>query len=64
MLPSVSSLPFQLGLQALSDWRVEHRERGDALRPNGLLMGFVNISSQAQADELVQRLAQVVADSR
>jgi GntR family transcriptional regulator / MocR family aminotransferase len=52
-----------LAVQALSDWQVERRERGEALRPNGLLMGFPNISSQEQADALVQRLAQVMAGS-
>ncbi|CAH0301991.1 hypothetical protein SRABI106_03800 [Rahnella aquatilis] len=51
-------------MQALSDWQVERHVRGEALRPNGLLMGFVNISSQQQADGLVQRLAAVLENSR
>ncbi|WP_413530945.1 PLP-dependent aminotransferase family protein [Rahnella inusitata] len=49
-----------LAVQALSDWQVLRRERGDALRPNGLLMGFPNISSQEQAHALAARLATVV----
>jgi GntR family transcriptional regulator/MocR family aminotransferase len=53
-----------LAVQALSDWQVERHVRGEALRPNGLLMGFVNISSQQQADGLVQRLAAVLENSR
>lgn len=53
-----------LAVQALSDWQVERRGRGEALRPNGLLMGFPNISSQEQADALVQRLAQVIERCR
>ena len=49
-----------LAVQALSDWQVLRRERGDTLRPNGLLMGFPNISSQEQAHALAARLAEVV----
>ena len=50
-----------LAVQALSDWQVERRGQDDGLRPNGLLMGFPNICSQDQADELVQRLAGVIS---
>lgn len=46
-----------LAIQALSDWQVLRRERGDALRPNGLLMGFPNICSAEQAKQWVTRLA-------
>ena len=46
-----------LAIQALSDWQVLRRERGDALRPNGLLMGFPNICSAEQAKLWVTRLA-------
>ncbi|TCQ83534.1 MULTISPECIES: PLP-dependent aminotransferase family protein [Rahnella] len=53
-----------LAVQALSDWQVERRERGGALRPNGLLMGFPNISSQEQAQGLVQRLERVISGSQ
>jgi GntR family transcriptional regulator/MocR family aminotransferase len=53
-----------LAVQALSDWQVECTERGDALRPNGLLMGFPNIISQEQAGELTGRLAEVLAATR
>lgn len=53
-----------LAVQALSDWQVLRRGRGDALRPNGLLMGFPNISSQKQAQEWVARLAEVVKGSQ
>ncbi|QLK63331.1 aminotransferase class I/II-fold pyridoxal phosphate-dependent enzyme [Enterobacteriaceae bacterium Kacie_13] len=53
-----------LAVQALSDWQVLRRDRGDALRPNGLLMGFPNIGSQEQAHELAARLAEVVYASQ
>jgi GntR family transcriptional regulator/MocR family aminotransferase len=53
-----------LAVQALSDWQVKWRERSDALRPNGLLMGFPNISSLEHASGLVQRLADVLENSR
>ncbi|KQN48530.1 DNA-binding protein [Serratia sp. Leaf51] len=46
-----------LAIQALSDWQVLRRERGDAIRPNGLLMGFPNICSAEQAKQWVTRLA-------
>jgi len=46
-----------LAVQAVSDWQVLRRERGDALRPNGLLMGFPNICSAEQAKQWVTRLA-------
>lgn len=46
-----------LAIQAVSDWQVLRRERGDALRPNGLLMGFPNICSAEQAKQWVTRLA-------
>ena len=49
-----------LAVQALSDWQVLRRERGDALRPNGLLMGFPNITSPQEAQALAARLAAVV----
>lgn len=52
-----------LAVQALSDWQVQRREREDALRPNGLLMGFPNISSQDMAEKLVVRLAHIVSAS-
>lgn len=51
-----------LAVQALSDWQVLRRERGDALRPNGLLMGFPNISTQEQAGERVAQLVKVVSE--
>ncbi|WP_431296430.1 PLP-dependent aminotransferase family protein [Rahnella sp. PAMC 25559] len=50
-----------LAIQALSDWQVLRSERGDALRPNGLLMGFPNICSQEQAKQWVTRLAVALA---
>lgn len=50
-----------LAIQALSDWQVLRRERGDALRPNGLLMGFPNICSAEQAKQWVTRLAVALA---
>ena len=50
-----------LAIQALSDWQVLRRERGDTLRPNGLLMGFPNICSAEQAKQWVTRLAVAVA---
>ena len=53
-----------LAVQALSDWQVLRRERGDTLRPNGLLMGFPNISSQERAHALAARLAAVVCASQ
>jgi len=49
-----------LAVQALSDWQVLRRERGDALRPNGLLMGFPNITSPQEAQALAARLSAVV----
>lgn len=52
-----------LAIQALSDWQVEKREKGDVLRPNGLLMGFPNITSAAQAENLCARLADVMLQS-
>ncbi|KAA8726326.1 PLP-dependent aminotransferase family protein [Ewingella americana] len=52
-----------LAIQALSDWQVEPREKGDALRPNGLLMGFPNILNQQQADKLVDKLAAILVES-
>src|SRR5471032_135152 len=52
-----------LAIQALSDWQVEKREKGDALRPNGLLMGFPNISSAVEAETLCERLAGVITES-
>jgi len=48
-----------LAVQAVSDWQINWRNAEDPLRPNGLLMGFPNISSQEQAHELVRRLATV-----
>jgi len=53
-----------LAVQALSDWQVLRRERGDALRPNGLLMGFPNITSPQEAQALSARLAAVVCASQ
>ena len=50
-----------LAIQALSDWQVLRRDQGDALRPNGLLMGFPNICSAEQAKQWVTRLAVAVA---
>ncbi|MES4614332.1 MAG: PLP-dependent aminotransferase family protein [Ewingella sp.] len=52
-----------LAIQALSDWQVEPREKGDALRPNGLLIGFPNIPNQQQADKLVDKLAAILVES-
>jgi len=49
-----------LAVQALSDWQVLRREPGDALRPNGLLMGFPNIVSEEEASNLCQQLAILV----
>ncbi|TPG64322.1 PLP-dependent aminotransferase family protein [Ewingella americana] len=49
-----------LAVQALSDWQVLRREPGDALRPNGLLMGFPNIVSEEAASNLCQQLAILV----
>lgn len=49
-----------LAIQALSDWQVEKREKGDPSRPNGLLMGFPNILHRQQADKLCERLAAVM----
>jgi GntR family transcriptional regulator/MocR family aminotransferase len=51
-----------LAIQALSDWQVEKREKGDPSRPNGLLMGFPNILNQSQADKLCERLAAVMVE--
>src|SRR5471032_333041 len=48
-----------LAVQAVSDWQINWRNAEDPQRPNGLLMGFPNISSQEQAHELVRRLATV-----
>ncbi|RJT39177.1 PLP-dependent aminotransferase family protein [Rahnella woolbedingensis] len=53
-----------LAVQALSDWQVERRERGDVLRPNGLLMGFPNIGTQEQANQLAARLEEVISKTQ
>ncbi|CAM3859993.1 PLP-dependent aminotransferase family protein [Rahnella bruchi] len=53
-----------LAVQALSDWQVERTERDDALRPNGLLMGFPNIGTQEQANQLAARLEEVISESQ
>jgi GntR family transcriptional regulator/MocR family aminotransferase len=52
-----------LAIQALSEWQVESREKGNPLRPNGLLMGFPNISTQKQADTLCEKLEAVMRES-
>lgn len=53
-----------LAIQALSDWQVLRRERGDTLRPNGVLMGFPNIVSPQQAQHLCQCLGEILGGSR
>ncbi|MGC6389906.1 PLP-dependent aminotransferase family protein [Ewingella sp. S1.OA.A_B6] len=52
-----------MAIQALSDWQVLRREPGDALRPNGLLMGFPNIVSEEQAKHLCHRLGDIFGES-
>ena len=48
-----------LAIQALSDWGLVQRAKRNE-RENGLLMGFTNLTSEAETDQLVARLAKII----
>ncbi|CNL59459.1 MocR-like pyridoxine biosynthesis transcription factor PdxR [Yersinia aleksiciae] len=48
-----------LAVQALSDWALAERVVGDQ-GENGLLMGFTNLTSVTETDQLVARLAKIM----